>query len=95
LPEVSAQVARRAEVYFESNQLAELPFHAGHVQQCDACPRLELHEKVQVAVFAKFIAPVSQDGAEELEVADGILAAVAVDLPEPPPQIVLVVSTDD
>src|SRR3954470_24507793 len=75
LPEVSAQVARRTEVYFEADQLAELPFHAGHVQQSDACPRLELHEEVQVTVLAKVIgpvSPVSQDGAKELEVADGI-----------------------
>src|SRR5947209_7745842 len=36
VPEVSAEVARRTEIYFESDQLAQLPFHAGHVQQSDA-----------------------------------------------------------
>src|SRR6476661_2384783 len=87
VPEVPAQVTRRTEVYFKSDQLAELPFQAGHVQQSDACPRLELHEEVQVAVLAKVIGPVSQDGTEELEVADGVLTAVAVDLPKSPPQI--------
>src|SRR5882724_243128 len=95
LPEIPAQVARCTEVNFESGQLAQLPFHAGHVQQSDARPGLELHQQVQVAVLAKVIDPVSQNGAEGLEVADGILTAVAVDLPEPPPQILFVVSTDD
>src|SRR5215213_8371942 len=94
MSEVTAQVARRTEVYLESDQLAQLPFHAGHVQKSDARPGLELHEQVQVAVLAKVIA-VSQDGAEGLEVADEILTAVAVDLAEPPPQILFAVSTND
>src|SRR5436853_5549424 len=70
VPEVPAQVARCTEVYFESDQLAELPFHAGHVQQSDARPGLELHKQVQVAVLPKVIDPVSQNRAEGPEVAD-------------------------
>src|SRR6185436_18578314 len=95
LPEVAAQVARRTEVDLESCQLAELPFHPGHVQQSDASPRLKLNEQVQVAVLSEINPVSSAYGAEGLEMTDGILAAVAVDLPEPSFQILFVVSTND
>jgi hypothetical protein len=50
---------------------------------------------MQVAVRAKVIVPVSEDGAEGLEVSDGVLTAVAVDLPEPPLQVLFAVSVED